>query len=48
MKWNVLADSLSHLDFKRFFKNAHETINKTATEMPAEIWPMEKIWVTGN
>ena len=41
---NILADSLSRLDFKRFFENAPETVAPLPDNLPEELWPASKIW----
>ena len=41
---NVLADSLSRLNFRRFWDNAPENMNKEADQLPTELWPASKIW----
>ena len=43
-KSNILADSLSRMKFKTFWKNAPPTINKFPDTIHKEIWPIEKIW----
>ena len=43
-KDNSLADPLSHLDFKRFWKNAPESMNEYPDKIPDIIWPIEKLW----
>ena len=41
---NILVDSLSYLNFKRFWRYALDDTDPALTEMPEVIWPMEKIW----
>ena len=41
---NILADSLSRLDFKRFWNNAPEDMEDHPESLPREIWPMSRIW----
>ena len=41
---NVLSDSLSRLDFKRFWRSTLKGMNRLPDPMPKEIWPIEKIW----
>ena len=43
---NVLADSLSRLNFKRFRRNAPKGMNKNPEQMPQDLVPMEKIWLS--
>ena len=43
-KQNGKADALSRLDFKRFRKLG-PTMNKTATPIPVQLWPISKIWM---
>ena len=43
-KDNVLADSLSRMDMKRFWKNAPESMNRTPDGINNSIWPVEKVW----
>ena len=42
---NTLSDALSRGQTKRFWKNAHEGMNKNRTLVPSEIWPVSKIWI---
>ena len=42
---NGKADALSRLDLKRFWNLAGFTMNRHPSEIPQEIWPMEKIWI---
>ena len=42
-KANGKADALSRLDFKRFRKLG-KNMNELPSQIPREIWPMEKIW----
>ena len=47
LELNDLADSLSRLQFKRFWKIVAEknlNMDEHPTLVPAEIWPMEKLW----
>ena len=41
---NTLADALSRGQYKRFWENAHSSMNTTRTLVPEEIWPVSKIW----
>ena len=41
---NILADSLSHMNFTRFWKNAPAGTSKYPDEVPHEIWLIEKVW----
>ena len=41
---NAIADSLSRLDFKCFWKLAPSTMSKHQMALPKEIWPVSKIW----
>ena len=41
---NTLADSLSRLNFKKFFDNAPETFNKILCRPSARVWPLDRIW----
>ena len=43
-KNNSLSDSLSRLDFDRFWRLALTTMNKFATKTSEVIWPVSKIW----
>ena len=43
-KQNILADSLSRLDFSRFWKHASSSMELQPCPLPQEIWPMEKVW----
>ena len=40
---NILADSLSCLNFPRFWRNAPLLMNQVADQIPSEIWPLEKV-----
>ena len=42
---NVLADALSRGDFIQFWENAPETMNHNSTEIPSDIWPVQKLWI---
>ena len=42
---NVLADSLSRLDFKCFFKHTPPTVSQLPDELPHHLWPASKIWI---
>ena len=42
---NAAADDLSRLKFKSYLKVVKYKTNKQATEVPEEIWPMNKIWI---
>ena len=41
---NILADSLSRLDFKCFWNHAPANISHQPTKIPQELWPIEKVW----
>ena len=41
---NRLADSLSRLDFDRFWRNAPVTMSQVPDQIPDDLWPIEKIW----
>ena len=41
---NVLADSLSHIDFKHFWRHALDTMNELPKKLPENIWPIQKVW----
>ena len=41
---NTLSDALSRQNFKTFFNEAPDTIDKYPTELPSQIWPMSRIW----
>ena len=41
---NTLADALSRLNFRKFWKHAPSTMNKAAKLIPDSIWPINKIW----
>ena len=41
---NDWADSLSRLQFRRFFRLSGPNINNKPTEVPERIWPITKIW----
>ena len=43
-KENDLADSLSRLDFKRFWRLAQVMTNEQPTPLSSQLWPMSKIW----
>ena len=43
-KNNLLADSLSRQDLKKFFIRAPRNIWKYLAELPSELWPLSKIW----
>ena len=42
---NILSDSLSRMDMKRFWKHAHKSMDTASTDIPNEIWPISKIWI---
>ena len=42
---NILADSLSRLNFTKFFKHAPRNINTFPSRLPEKIWPMERLWI---
>ena len=44
-KANGKADALSRLDMVRFWKLAGDSMNELPTQIPEEIWPVEKIWM---
>ena len=41
---NILADSLSRMNFGRFWKNAPRTMLTYPDVVPSVIWPIENIW----
>ena len=41
---NCLADSLSRLDFKRFWMLAPKSVNKTPSEITPIVWAVEDLW----
>ena len=43
-KQNILADSLSRLNFRRFWHHAPMTMDEHPTDLPDKIWPLGKIW----
>ena len=43
-KNNDLADSLSRLQFSRFFRLAGNRVNSTPEQLPSELWPISEIW----
>ena len=43
---NVLADSLSHLNFRWFCRFVPDTMNETPDVISCNVWPAEKIWFT--
>ena len=43
-KTNLLSDALSRLQFDRFFRNAPENVKRFPEQLPAEIWPVSRIW----
>ena len=45
---NILADALSRQDFKRFWENAPEYTQGEPDEIPAALWPIDKIWKHSN
>ena len=42
---NIRADSLSRMDFIRFFKHSPQSINFAPEKLPDELWPIHKIWL---
>ena len=42
---NILADSLSRLDFKRFWCNAPPNMDRQPTSLSTDLWPVSKIWM---
>ena len=45
-KDNGIADSLSRLDFKRFYRlRERHCLDQRPTTVPARLWPMEKLWI---
>ena len=42
---NILSDSLSRLDFKRFFENAPSGVSQLPKPLPQELWPASKLWL---
>ena len=45
MEKNKLADSLSRLKLKTFFELVPSSVEKVPSNIPEELWPIEKIWV---
>ena len=43
-KDNGLSDSLSRLDFRRFFRNAPANVDRFPQEIPEELSPFSKLW----
>ena len=43
-KKNVLADSLSRFDWKRFWDHAPESMNAFPSPLPDKLWPASKVW----
>ena len=43
-KDNGKADALSRLDFDRFWRLARGQMNQKPSDIPKDIWPMNKIW----
>ena len=43
-KKNTLADALSRLQFKRFFKHRGPNMRRHPSPLPNELWPASKIW----
>ena len=43
LKENILADSLSRIDLKRFWKNALKHMKPTPENLPQDIWPLSKV-----
>ena len=41
---NVLADSLSRMDFRRFWKNAPKTMSLKQDQVHDSLWPVTKVW----
>ena len=41
---NVLADSLSRMNFQHFWSHALVNMQQTPDPIPAEIWPVDKVW----
>ena len=41
---NYLADSLSRLQFKHFWKLAGKNMQQEPEELPKSIWPVSLIW----
>ena len=41
---NDLVDSLSRMQFKRFWRLAPKTMNRQPDKIPDSIWPVEKLW----
>ena len=42
---NIIADSLSRLQFRRFHRHAPLTMDKYPTAIPDDLWPMTKAWM---
>ena len=43
-KKNFLSDSLSRLEFDKFFKLALKEINQYPDNLDERLWPIEKVW----
>ena len=41
---NQLADSLSRLEFIRFWQLAPTNTNKVPETLPDQLWPIRKVW----
>ena len=41
---NILADSLSHLDFNRFWENAPITMDPKKCTLNDNLWPVQQLW----
>ena len=44
-KKNYLADSLSRLKIQKFLQLAHSGMNRNATQVPGELFPLSKNWI---
>ena len=42
---NVLADALSRMNFKQFWKHAPENTCTKPEKLPKELWPPSKLWI---
>ena len=42
---NVLADALSRLNFRQFWKHAPKNTCKNPDKLPADLWPPLKLWI---
>lgn len=43
-KENLVSDSLSRLDFTKFWQVCRPDMREQPTPLPSEIWPLSKVW----